>query len=114
MPIAARRGSQNLRTTTSTTDTKSAADRPPTDPNPNSKHESLSDRASSKLTLDDELFDILYAFGIRLTNRPCAFVTKCSITASKRSHQKGSVFKDIKKHSMALKRHDSEDDQEDL
>ncbi|CAI4221532.1 unnamed protein product [Auanema sp. JU1783] len=28
-----------------------------------SKHDSLGDRASSKLTLDDELFDILYAFG---------------------------------------------------
>ncbi|KAK5976344.1 hypothetical protein GCK32_011025 [Trichostrongylus colubriformis] len=62
MPIAARRGSQNLRaTTTTSTDTKSVGERPPTEPS--SKHESLGDRASSKLTLDDELFDILYAFG---------------------------------------------------
>ncbi|VDO86145.1 unnamed protein product [Heligmosomoides polygyrus] len=56
MPNATRRGSQNLRTPVD----KTTPDRPPTD---NSKHESLGDRASSKLTLDDELFDILYAFG---------------------------------------------------
>ncbi|WKY15726.1 hypothetical protein Q1695_000873 [Nippostrongylus brasiliensis] len=60
MPIVtARRESQNLRNNAADT-SKTTPDRPPAD---NSKHESLGDRASSKLTLDDELFDILYAFG---------------------------------------------------
>ncbi|KAK6766890.1 hypothetical protein RB195_026263 [Necator americanus] len=54
MPIAGRRGS-SLRQSD-----KNTPDRPPLD---SSKQESLDDRASSKLTLDDELFDILYAFG---------------------------------------------------
>lgn len=54
MPIAGRRGSSVRQSG------KATPDRPPAD---NSKHDSLDDRASSKLTLDDELFDILYAFG---------------------------------------------------
>ncbi|KAL6723041.1 hypothetical protein ANCDUO_08450 [Ancylostoma duodenale] len=54
MPIAGRRGSSVRQSD------KATPDRPPAD---NSKQDSLDDRASSKLTLDDELFDILYAFG---------------------------------------------------
>ncbi|KAJ1349482.1 hypothetical protein KIN20_005059 [Parelaphostrongylus tenuis] len=54
MPIAVRGGSKIRR------NDKTTPDRVSSD---GSRPNSLGERASSKLTLDDELFDILYAFG---------------------------------------------------